>query len=277
MSGLVTGTVRREPHAALRGLVAPYHGYHYAGLEPGVHHGLPEAALTFVIAFDEPLDVGWLGSPASRGRHWTLASGLHTVPALIRHDGTQHGIQLALTPTGARAVLGVPAGALAATLVPVGDLVGALVEELYEGVAGATTWPDRFAALDDALLRLAGRAPDARARPEVTFAWRRLEATRGRVGIAALADETGWSRRHLSAQFRAEYGLTPKRAARLMRFEHSRELAARAPGSLSDVAAASGYADQAHMTREWQELAGYTPVEWRRREFPFLQDPELLG
>src|SRR5512139_817311 len=194
MSGLGTGA-RREPHEALRGLVAPYHGYRYTGLEPGVHHGLPGSALTLVIALDEPLDVGWLGSPSSRGRHWALASGLHTVPALIRHHGSQHGIQLALTPAGARALLGLPAAALAATFVPVGDLVGAVVEELYDGVAGGETWRERFAALDTSLLRLARRATAGRVRPEVAWAWRRLEATRGQIEIGTLAEETGWSRR----------------------------------------------------------------------------------
>lgn len=272
-----TGTFRRAPHHALRGLVEPYHGYHYTGLGPGVHHGLPTSTLTLVIAFDEPLDVGWLGVPGSRGQHWALASGLHTAPALIRHDGTQHGMQLALTPAGARAVLGVPAGALAAQLVPVGDLVGSLVEELYDAVADAATWEGRFSALDSALLRLVRRTPPDRTRPELTWAWRRLGDTRGRVAVGSLARETGWSRRHLAGQFKAEYGLTPKQAARVMRFEHSRDLAARSPGRLAEVAAGSGYADQAHMTREWRELAGYTPVEWRRREFPFLQDHQPRG
>lgn len=277
MSGLVTGTVGREPHDALRGLVAPYHGYRYAGLEPGVHHGLPSSGLTVVIAFDDPLDVGWLGVPASRGRHWVLASGLHTAPALIRHDGTQHGIQLALTPEGTRALLGLPAGALAAELVPVGDLVGRLVEEAYDRIAGAITWQERFAALDAALLRLFRRTPPVTIRPELSRAWTRLEGTRGRLDIGTLAEETGWSRRHLAGQFKAEYGLTPKQAARVMRFEHSWDLLRVAPRRLAEVAATTGYADQAHMTREWRELAGYTPAEWRRREFPFLQDHEGRG
>ncbi|MGH3331891.1 MAG: helix-turn-helix domain-containing protein, partial [Nocardioidaceae bacterium] len=75
-----------------------------------------------------------------------------------------------------------------------------------------------------------------------------------------------------AAQFKGEYGLTPKQAARVMRFEHSWDLLRMAPRRLADVAATTGYADQAHMTREWRDLAGYTPVEWRRSEFPFLQD-----
>jgi AraC-like DNA-binding protein len=41
---------------------------------------------------------------------------------------------------------------------------------------------------------------------------------------------------------------------------------------LADAAALAGYADQAHLTREWRELAGYAPTEYLRVELPFLQD-----
>jgi hypothetical protein len=103
----------RAPHPLLRGLVADYQGYHHSGLAPGVHHGLPALGLTLIVAFDEPIDVGWRSDPASRGKHWAMVSGLHVDPALIHHTGFQHGVQLDLTPLGARVLLGVPAGALA--------------------------------------------------------------------------------------------------------------------------------------------------------------------
>ena len=88
------------------------------------HHGLPSTSLTLIVAFDDPLDCGWLDGPAGRGRFDTLASGLHTRPALIRTHGRQCGIQIALTPLGARALLGMPAGALAGVLAGGGDMGG---------------------------------------------------------------------------------------------------------------------------------------------------------
>ena len=42
-----------------------------------------------------------------------LIGGLQTAPALISHTGRQWGVQLTLTPLGARAFLGLPAAALA--------------------------------------------------------------------------------------------------------------------------------------------------------------------
>jgi AraC-like DNA-binding protein len=75
---------------------------------------------------------------------------------------------------------------------------------------------------------------------------------------------------------RAECGVTPKEYQRLARFSSSRAGLAAAAGngrvSLAALASACGYADQAHLTREWQALAGCTPTTWLRTEFPFLQD-----
>src|SRR6478735_10879176 len=84
---------------------------------PGVHRGLPSTTLTFVLPVGEPLDVGWRAVPGSRARRWSTVSGLHAGPAEIHHDGTQVGVQLGLTTTGAQALLGVPAAALAGELV----------------------------------------------------------------------------------------------------------------------------------------------------------------
>ena len=76
-------------------------GYRYAGGPPGVHVGLPSGALTLVVPFDEPLRLsrGGLAEPTSFDG---VLAGLATGPTLIHHDGRQHGLQLGLTPKGAR-------------------------------------------------------------------------------------------------------------------------------------------------------------------------------
>ncbi|MBO0839153.1 MAG: AraC family transcriptional regulator, partial [Actinobacteria bacterium] len=115
-----------------------------------------------------------------------------------------------------------------------------------------------------------------RARPEVGYAWRRLRETAGAISVATLAEETGWSARYLGAQFRAETGLSPKAAARVFRFDQARHrLAARhAAGQrdlLAGLAADCGYYDQAHLAREFRDLAGCPPSAWLAEEFRNIQ------
>lgn len=261
------------PHPHLRRFVDAYHGYRYAGGPAGVHHGLPSTSLTVVLSFDHPLDVGWLAAPDTRRQAWAVASGLHLGPAVIHHDGRQHGIQLGLTPSGARALLGVPAKELRSGLVALDELLGGAAADLYDDVARAPAWTDRFAALDAALLRRAAASADEPSPDEtLRHAWRRLHASGGRLPVDHLAAEVGWSRGHLARRFQRELGLGPKQVARLVRFGAARKLVSTGGTRLVDVAADCGYADQAHLTREWQQLTGLSPSGWLEKEGTFLQD-----
>lgn len=262
-------SLRRRPHPALRAYVDPYIGYRHPAPAPGRHRGMPSDRLTVVIAFDEPIDLAWHGYEDTRGRYWGLASGLHSIPVDIRHGGLQHGLQLGLTPLGCRALLGVPAADLARAMVSLPDL---LPLPAYDEMAGAT-WEARFAALDRALLAaVAARAPARLPHAELERAWSLVERSGGTTRVADLAAAVGWSRRRLGERFRAEFGLTPKEAARVTRFDRSRQrVAAGLP--LAEVAVVSGYADQPHLNREWREIAGYSPREYLRAEHPFVQDP----
>lgn len=255
-------------------MLAPYvnslHVYDVDLGRPGVHRGLPSTSLTLVLPVDEPLDVAWAGRSASRRVDWSSVSGLHASPAEIRHSGRQRGVQLALTPAGARALLGVPAAALSGELLAL-DEVAPHLRGLPDAVAqvAAAQRPRVVArALIQSLARLDRPAP----RAEVGEALARL--TRG-AGVQQVADAVGLSRRHLGELVRAEYGLAPKTLQRIGRFEASKRLMATGT-PLTDVASSCGYADQAHLTREWVELAGCPPGTWRREELPFLQDTASL-
>lgn len=254
--------------------MAYYTGYRQRGVPPALHRGLPSPFLTLIFTLDEPLVL--LAHPDPRqppGDFGTLLGGLHSAPALISHDGAQSGLQVALRPSGARALLGLPAGELAGLDVPADTVLGGVCAELRARALAAPGWPGRFAILDEILLRrLAGAAGTP---PEVRFAWRQLLHTGGTARISDLAAETGWSGRHLTSRFRAEIGLTPKAAARVIRFDRARHLlitkAADSGYRLADLAVTCGYFDQAHLAREFRALAGCPPSQWITEEFRNIQ------
>ena len=82
--------------------------------------------------------------------------------------------------------------------------------------------------------------------------------------IGQVADEVGWSHKHLIVQFRRQAGLRPKTAARLIRFDRVwRHVDQRRPLDWGQVAADAGYADQAHLIRDFRQFTGITPTGYQ--------------
>jgi AraC-like DNA-binding protein len=264
----VREAVSARPAGPLRAVVAEHHGFRYRDVPPARHLGLPSPYLTVIVTLDEPLLVARQPDPAqSPDRYDALVGGLHTRPAVIEHDGAQSGVQLALSPLGARALFGVPAGELADVDVHAADLVGRLGTELQERMQAAPSWAERFRLLDIGL----GRLVDPLRRPpaEVCHAWHLLRASRGTARVADVARAVGWSERHLAARFRAEIGLAPKTAARVIRFDRARRMIPGANGAV--VAAVCGYADQPHLVRDFVAFTGLTPSAWLAAEVGNVQ------
>ncbi|GAA0037429.1 helix-turn-helix domain-containing protein [Brevibacterium metallidurans] len=294
----------RAPHPALRPYLGDYVGYDFAGMPPGIHLGLPSGALTFIVAIDEPLRQ--LDAEAgAEDRFDVLLAGLHLRPTLVSHEGTMAGIQINLTPFAPRALFGLTAAEYSHHSVDLREVTRPIAVELHERVNAESGWAGRFAAVDTVLvkcLRDGGRLRDGVApRREVIEAWDVILGSHGRATVARLAEHVGWSRRHLTAQLRAEVGIGPKDAARVVRFDRARRLVAgmggigtgdgavsdedggargsgdrwpksrpgsrpmrreRTPGSLAEVAAVCGFADQSHLVRDFTAFAGLSPTAW---------------
>jgi AraC-like DNA-binding protein len=187
--------------------------------------------------------------------------------AIVENDGYQNGIELRLTPLGTHMLLGVPMDEIAGRCVDVGDLLGTAAGELIEQLYETPRWDERFALLDAFLARrmTAGPPPPA----GVAYAWNELMRTDGAVPVSRLVEDTGWSRRHLTARFREHVGLTPKVFGRILRFQRAaRELVRPDGPSLAEIALDCGYYDQAHLNRDFREFAGRTPTELMASRLP---------
>ncbi|MEO3809626.1 helix-turn-helix domain-containing protein [Sphaerisporangium sp. B11E5] len=204
------------------------------------------------------LSEGKLAVHGAHRRHerGSVVAGL--LPGDLRVTGRGAGecLQIRLEPVLAAAVLGAPAE-LTGTVVSLDDVWGRDAERAEDRLRAAASWDERFTIAVEILGRRldAGRPVD----PEVAHTWRRTFAGRGRVRVDGLADEVGWSRKRLWSRFRSQVGITPKRAAGLVRFDHAAHLLA-AGHPVAGVATESGYADQSHLHREVKTFAGLTPT-----------------
>jgi AraC-like DNA-binding protein len=88
----------------------------------------------------------------------------------------------------------------------------------------------------------------------------RLESGAGGIALSTL----GWNERKLQRFFEAAYGPSPATMRCFWRFEHLRRAFLRGEGdTLSALAIDHGFADQAHMAREFQRFAGLSISAWR--------------
>lgn len=140
-----------------------------------------------------------------------------------------------------------------------GDDIRALAKDLE-----TLSDPERIAGTLEAWLlqrRVRADAIDDLARRAVQH----IVQTDGTCTMQDVADVLQTTPRQLQRRFRAATGLTPKEYANIRRARAALKRvalgeSARALGGWARLAAESGYADQAHLSREWSRLMTLTPT-----------------
>jgi AhpD family alkylhydroperoxidase len=84
------------------------------------------------------------------------------------------------------------------------------------------------------------------------------------VTLAYLASECRLSVAHFARAFKRTTGQTPHRWFLERRVEHAKQLLVASTLPLAEIAAACGFADQAHLTRVFSQIVGIGPGAWRR-------------
>lgn len=79
-----------------------------------------------------------------------------------------------------------------------------------------------------------------------------------------LARLVGLSTSHFSRRFRESFGLAPREYVIRSRLDHAKALMRQTRSPLCQIALASGFADQAHLSRVFHAAVGVPPNRWRR-------------
>jgi AraC-like DNA-binding protein len=262
--------VRPRLSRPLRPYVRALTGYDEWTAAPLRRYEMPSGDVTLILSPDSPLEVPDARHPErAPARVTSFVAALYDSYAIVDSPGRQRGLDLKLTPLGAHALLGgVPMHELVNRVLPVDELLGRDGDELVGRIWAEPDWERRFAALERALSARLADAPPLSS--ELSWAFGRLRSSAGRVPVAGLARELGWSHRRLIERFRRGIGLPPKTLGRILRFEHvARRLSA--PGAaprLAELALDCGYYDQAHLNRDFRDFAGMTPREYLSHRLP---------
>ncbi|MER5854693.1 helix-turn-helix domain-containing protein [Streptomyces sp900105245] len=230
---------------------------------------VPHPAVTLLLDFGA-------GSPVidGAGGRQQLGSvvagpGLGSAGAVLARGENVECVQVRLSPVVAGAMLGTSPAELDGVVVSLDDLWGRAASRIRERLGEVSAWQDRFALTDALLARRQAAGPPVD--PEVAWAWHRIVAGHGLARVDELAAEVGWSRKRLWSRFRSQLGLPPKRAAKLVRFDHAAHRLVAGEGA-ARVAADAGYADQSHLHRDVVEFTGATPAAVAREPFLAVDD-----
>lgn len=211
---------------------------------------VPDGCADIIICNDDP---PVLVGPDTRARWPHLLDGMEIVGLRFR-------------PGALRSVLGSTATELVDTSLLLGEISSG-AQRLETRLLESQTLQDRIGLLQQWVrerVRLHAR----------DFAVIRACRLISRPGadLTEIARDLGWSTRKLRRAFLEACGYGPKTMQRILRVQQATRLARRSGRQLrlSGLAAASGFADQAHMSREFRSITGYTPAAYLHQSEPQL-------
>lgn len=220
---------------------------------------LPDGCIEWIFHFGAPFR-RWTADGRLETQPVSFVAGEMTRPLVLAPAGRVATMGVRFRPGGAYRFLPVPLEILTDTSAPTADLWGRDGRDLQDAILETRGAGPRRRVLNRFLLARLRR--ESHSRPRLDEAVRLVLRSRGQATVAGMSRRVGWSPRQLEREFRRGVGLSPKALARTLRFQNALRLAGRGPSrSWAGIAAECGYADQAHLIREFRALSGATPSE----------------
>lgn len=231
-------------------------------IEPVLPDGCPELVMHFGDRFERLYADGTVERQSD-----LLFAGQLTNQITLRPAGAVATLGVRFRPGSAAAILHMPQQPLKGTTLGIDSLDGSLSRELAAVMNGSRSLADAIDRVQHVLCaRLDARWLDSRVLAAVAM----IRQQHGQIDIDTVAHHTEMTRRNLERRFDSLVGISPKRLARIVRFQRAlRMLSTRAEtrgphspvGSGAAMALECGYADQPHFIRDFTELAGCAPGE----------------
>lgn len=241
------GETRPAPAAAA--LVAQYWTF-----EAGA---LPDGSAPHVIPPDGLVSV-WLSADGGDSFFCGVTGPSEKAHRTTVHD-RQRLVGARLQPGAGAPLFGAGWKNLIGTFLPLAEMAPGLAPPFSQAAAAALNGDWR--PLDDLFANLSQTV--APADPVAREMALRLIETDGAASIAALAADAGLSTRQARRRFQAAVGLSPKSFARLRRVRRACADAIRKEMSFADVSLEAGFADQAHLSRNFQSVFDQPPGKVR--------------
>jgi AraC-like DNA-binding protein len=231
---------------------------------------LPDGCPELVLHYGDPfVRLDELGRAHPQRR--SVFAGQLQRPLDLAPTGPAGMIGVRFEPAGAAPFVGVPLHAAGGGVHALESLWPAVdVARLEDRLAACAADEVRVALVNEVLrerLRAAGASVGVS--PVVLRAVARITASEGRMRVDDAVSGLFGSRRQAERAFRAAVGLTPKRLARIVRFQAVfRRLEESPRVTWASLALDCGYYDQAHLIRDFRAFSGVTPARYVATEHP---------
>jgi AraC-like DNA-binding protein len=222
-----------------------------------------------ILGFGDRFQINAVGSKADSLKCRAFVVGLGATPLMIEHDGVQRCIEIELLPWMANVLFHGASVELAQGVVDLEAIWGNQINLLLEQLSQMSSWRYRFALVEQFLAQRLAESNQI-VHSDIQWAWEQLDRHGGCIPIQQLAKTLGWSDRYFGTRFREQIGITPKAAARRIRFNRVQQLLTTSNLMLSEISEICGYSDQSHFTREFHAFAGCSPKMYRKAYFPDL-------
>jgi AraC-like DNA-binding protein len=217
---------------------------------------IPDGRVELIFHYGGPFwrhvaDMPVVRQPAS------LLVGQMIEPVILTPEGRAGVAAIRLRPAASRTLLRFPLHEVSGRFVDL-EAIFPVVASVRERLADARDDSTRVRVLEQWLIERVCPPP----RVDLEGAVEAILRSGGRASIDGLAALTGMGVRQLERQFRDDVGLSPKSLSRIVRLQVALRRI-REGAALSDVALACGFYDQAHMTRDFRQLAAMSPGAWQ--------------
>lgn len=177
---------------------------------------------------------------------------------VVEQIGASHYVAIRFRPGGIAPFINIPLIDLVDQVVNLDVIWGPTIKILEEQLFDAHSLQTIVEILNTTLLGRFEQHPHLRT---IEAATQMIDASGGNISVRQLASHFGWSQKHFERLFAQYVGFHPKRYARISRFQQMSVWAARhARGmAMGKLAAAFGYFDQSHFSKEVMTFTGVPP------------------
>jgi AraC-like DNA-binding protein len=256
--------VIRQPHIALRPFVRQlWISDHQRPpqLTRFTEHALPDGRMHLVIRLHgTPIHIVDARHPAGHNYGYSVIGGARASFYQRELAGSTRAIGATLLPGAAQALFGISALEFADRHTGLTDVWGLQIDALRERLLELDRPELQLELLE---LFLLARLPRVKGiHPAIARALSEIDAV---SNVRSMVSNSGMSHRRFTALFAQTAGLTPKKFSRVLRFQRMlKALRYDLALSWADIAQDAGYSDQPHFNREFREISGLTPEQYRR-------------